>query len=476
MIQILKWLSEKLPEGLQFNNNNYKEFFDKIYTKNLELCGCSTKGEFLSDSPREFFAGLHDHMRGLHSEFIRYVLTISPDLDDRIPPYKLPILTFQDFLMPFLRGLKNLPGFPNGNIYLLIDDADNLSKTQTKILNTWLATRTQPEISIKVSAQIGMYKSFITANGTSVGSPHDYQETNISDKYTTSRTIYYKQVNDILEKRLKLAGISNVTPKQFFPEYLSQEEAIRKEAERLRAEWEINGRGNRPEDDSLRYARPNYIRDLGGSRKARSTYKYAGLEHLVHLSSGVIRYVLDSAAYMYDETIKANNMQEVMFIPCDIQDSVAREQAEKIMFTQFRKLEKDEEVIKNPIGNAQKLQNLILSLGYTFHDILVSDRSERRVFSFALTNTPTEGIKSILDFGVQTGYLYESTIGNKSGTGRTWRYIMNRGLAPIFTLDPTGFAGYLFVTNEDLSSAISYGKRLRNVDSIYQPEQLTFFD
>jgi len=194
------------------------------------------------------------------------------------------------------------------------------------------------------------------------------------------------------------------------------------------------------------------------------------------LSSGVIRYVLDSAAYMYDETIKANNMQEVMFIPCDIQDSVAREQAEKIMFTQFRKLEKDEEVIKNPIGNAQKLQNLILSLGYTFHDILVSDRSERRVFSFALTNTPTEGIKSILDFGVQTGYLYESTIGNKSGTGRTWLYIMNRGLAPIFTLDPTGFAGYLFVTNEDLSSAISYGKRLRNVDSIYQPEQLTFFD
>ena len=146
------------------------------------------------------------------------------------------------------------------------------------------------------------------------------------------------------------------------------------------------------------------------------------------------------------------------------------------MFSQFRKLQQDEEYVTGQLGCTQKLQNLIFSMGFTFHDILVSDRSERRVFSIALSNKPDEEISEVLEFGVQCGYLHEATIGNKEGTGRTWLYIMNRILSPEFVLDPTGFAGYLFVTNDALRSAMHRGKRLREADSTDNPEQLTFFN
>ena len=462
---------------LPFDEPEYQEFIKKVYFRRLRLCGCKIECEFRRTSAKDFFQALCDQMEDMHADFFSYIREISYESDISAPSYNLPLLSYLGFVVPFFQGLNKLPGFPKKNIYLFIDDADNLSKTQTQIINSWLATRTQPEISLKISAQIGKYKSYVSSNGTLVETPHDYQEVDISDRFTTSKTSYSKRVYEILEKRLNLAGIKNINPEMYFPPYDKQELAIKEEEERLRANWDTEGRGYRSGDDVLRYARPNYIRDLGGLRKARSTYMYAGLEHLVHLSSGIIRYIIDSAASMFDQTVKEKGMSQVtQFIPCNIQDDIARIKADKMLFSQFQKLEKDEDVLTGELGIVQKLQNLIFSMGHTFHEILLSDRSERRVFSIALSNKPTSDIQDVLDFGVQTGYLHMSIIGNKEGTGRTWLYIMNRCLAPHFILDPTGFAGYLFVTNANLLSAMYSGTLLRKLKSLDEPEQLNLFE
>ena len=132
----------------------------------------------------------------------------------------------------------------------------------------------------------------------------------------------------------------------------------------------------------------------------------------------------------------------------------------------------------NHLDNIEKLQNLICAMGQTFHDILVSDRSERKVFSIALSNAPDDEIKRVLKTGVRLGYLHEATIGNKAGNGRTWLYILNRRLAPSFVLDPTGFQGYLFMTNDDLHRAMTTGRQLRVIDDRLDGdvEQLSLFD
>ncbi len=106
----------------------------------------------------------------------------------------------------------------------------------------------------------------------------------------------------------------------------------------------------------------------------------------------------------------------------------------------------------------QQLKNLIDALGGCFSAILNSNASERRVFSIAFMDTPGEDLQEILDLGRSLGYFQFSTIGNKEGTGRTGLYILNRRLAPFYTLDPTSFAGYRFFMSKDIKLSLENPK------------------
>ena len=211
------------------------------------------------------------------------------------PAYDLPLLSFLRFIVPVFTELVSLPGFPCGkNIYFFIDDADNLSTTQTRILNTWIACRTQPTISLKVSAQYELYKTYLTSNDILIESPHDYQSVNISLRYTTNHIGNFKdKAIEILAKRLSTAGIEQ-KPEDFFPNYQIQEDGIQKEAQLIRDNYNTMGRGSRVDDDVRRYAIPNYIKKLGGTKNRGQLFRYAGLDNMIHLSSGIIRNLLDA--------------------------------------------------------------------------------------------------------------------------------------------------------------------------------------
>jgi hypothetical protein len=458
----------------------YQEFFEYSYSYSLALCGCDDVVSPDYTSSSAFFKSIWLHIRKLFIDFNKYIREISRS-DNFM--YDLPVFSFIRFIFPVIESLVDLPGFPKKkNIYLFLDDADNLSEIQTKILNSWLACRTQPTVSIKVSTQIGLYKSYYTTNDVLIESPHDYQNLNISYRYTTDTTAtnednYYRFAIRVLKNRLELANIKT-DPKEYFPPYQKQEEGINEQENRIREEYKTNPRGYRENDDVRRYAIPDYIKSLGGMRKSSMTYKYAGINNIIHLSSGIIRYLLDAASEMYDKML---NKYKDGFTNVDyrIQDIVMREQADKFLFSELRKADTstqsvDEEssvleTIASPQSDIDKLQNLINAMGKTFHDILISNRSERKVFSIALTNVPDHEIARVLSLGVRLGFLHEMRIGNKQGNGRTWLYVLNRCFAPLFTLDPTGFQGYLFMKNDDLHKAMNSGNQLRRVS---MPEAL----
>ncbi len=277
------------------------------------------------------------------------------------------------------------------------------------------------------------------------------------------------RVRKIVAVRLTLAGI-DPDPEKFFPVDVEQEKAIKTIADNLRANFETSGRGNKSSDDVVRYARPNYIRGLRGTSKSGYTYSYAGFEQLVHVSDGLIRQFLESASLMFSEEQAATEADNVITrIRAGIQHQVVFKQAEMLMFTEFEKiiLEAQNNTDHTHLKKVQKLGNLIQALGATFREILLSDRSERKVFSLAFSDEPDDEVSSVLRLGVQYGYFHESAIGNKEGTGRTRLYVLTRRLAPIFTLDVTGFAGYLFVTNSSIRQAIyDPGKMVRRLKEI----------
>ena len=378
-------------------------------------------------------------------------------------PYGGALCGYMDFLYPLLDGLRQLPFTPNGPSYLLVDDADYLSHTQTQVLNSWISTRTSNAVSIKVSTQL-RYKTFATVSGLPIQSPHDYQEVNIADVYTARGSTYMKRVHDIVAKRLVYADIQ-ATPEEFFPDDTKQEEAVAKIAAKIKAEWPETGRGFRPDDDATRYARPEYFKSLAGTSKSSHSYSYSGFQQLVDISSNLIRFFLEPAAQMFDEEVAKSTTTNVDCIRQGIQDKVVRGEAGRLMFEEFERLIGpqepvfgDTEATEHSSSTCEKLnslQRLLKVLGGTFRQKLISEDAERRVFSVALSGLPIPELVELFELGVTFGYFHRSTIGNKDGTGRTRLYVMSRRLAPHFNLDASSFAGYLWVTSAKLLEAIA---------------------
>jgi hypothetical protein len=379
-----------------------------------------------------------------------------------------------------LRQLRTLPFMPRGPIFLLLDDADNLNEPQTRILNSWVFCRTSSEVSLKISTQLN-YKTYRTVTDQRIDSPHDYSETNISSVYASARSRYSERISEIVRRRLLRAGIER-TPLEFFPGYEKQEEAIKEIAQVYVDQWEESGRGHRPRDDSYRYARPDYIRSLSGQRKSTSKYRYAGFEQLVYLSSGVIRFFLEPASKMYAEVCSTDPDQQIESINSAIQDRIMRDEADRFMFAEFEKLSTEGDLKDGSrVTKLDRLRNLIMALGGGFRVILLSDASERRVFSVAFSDAPDPEVVEIFALGVQYGYFHESSIG-KEGTGRTKLFVLSRRLAPFFSLDPTGFAGYKFVTNAVIRDAMVRPRGFvdnlgKNFGKVFEdPPQMTLFE
>ena len=419
-----------------------------------------------------------------YADISLYIKRLSFSRDPAI--YEGPLCDYTGFLCPLIEQARALPYFPHAPVYVLIDDADLLSIDQTRVLNSWIATRTSSTVSIKVSTQHD-YPTFQTFAGQAIRAPHDYQEINMVDIYTTKHSTYLSNVRNIVIKRLTKAEAPVTDPSAFFPDDKDQQDTIDAIADEIRANWPSRGRGTTASDDVVRYARPEFMRRLAGPSKSTSTYSYSGFEQLVHISSGQVRYFLEPAAEMYDEAKAEAGGRPVTFIRTGIQSDAVRKEADKLMFTDFEKILNDTGLGGTSADDAQqkktdKLRNLIRFLGGLFRRKLVSTDSERRVFSVAVSGDPDPDVSAVFEMGVRHGFFHRSSIGNKDGTGRTRLYVLTRRLAPHFNLDPSSFAGYQFITNSRLREAMGHPDRLlrrvRDIgfDGLADDPQLALFE
>ena len=374
--------------------------------------------------------------------------------------YNGPLCSYLDFLHPILLELKKTPFFPqNKPFFILIDDAGYLTKTQTQILNTWVSYRISYDVSLKISTQLD-YKSYKTTTNKTIDSPHDYSQVNITEIYTTPKNNFYRRIDDIVRKRLiKYLG-KEVESKTFFPPDKKQEEEIDRIREVLKQQHYNPDKHYAAGDASRRYASSEYMKFLK-SKRSGSTLSYAGFDNLVDISSGIIRHFLEPASIMFSENSSNNVNNSDNFIPDSIQDSIIKEYSKKFLEDEFSKVREAHgtKEANERLSKADKLYNLINSLGEVFHSIFVSNKAERVVFSVALNDTPDDELKEILDLAEHYGYLHKGTIGNKLGTGRARLYILSRTLAPFFKLDPTGFKGYQFMDSSSLKICLENPQR-----------------
>lgn len=373
-------------------------------------------------------------------------------------PYTGALCGYLDFLVPIIQEVRELSFMPQGPIFLLLDDADNLTLNMQKVLNTWVSCRTTNDVCLKISTQM-RYKTYRSLNGFLIESPHDYSEIDLSTIYTSKRNHYYDRIKQIVERRLQLAGLE-ITAEEFFPRNEEQEKKIEEFAEALRqAHARGEGRGSRASDDVNRYARPSYMASLAGASKNSANFSYAGFKTLVDISSGIIRYFLDPAARMYSAII-SEGANQPNHIPHSVQDKAVKEWSEEFVLLDFEKLKSTQmQDGTTDVDLPRRLVNLVRSMGEAFRQrILNKEHSERRILSVMVPEL-TPQLEQVFNLGIEWGYFQASTVTSKEGGGRKRIYLLNRRLTPYFKLDPSYWAGHMSVTLEHLEIACNDPQR-----------------
>lgn len=457
---VLGSVLQTFNEQLDDYSDDIKEFFQNCFAKYVIQAGYEGAIDLSCDgcAGRDLILRMVRIVEAMEQECKKYCnrLALSRDLS---VPYSGSLADFVDFVSPVIIGLKQISLFPQGKpLFILIDDAGYLNLAQTKVLNTWVSYRSTKDICLKISTQLD-YKTHLTANDKRIDAPHDYSEINISTVYTSKTSEYNNRIREIVKKRLGKYLNLSIDPEAFFPVDVEQERAIETIAEKLSQDKHDKERPYAGGDAARRYARPDYIKDLQKKHKSGSHYSYAGFNQLVAISSGIIRYFLAPAQEMYSVMMSKNPNTEINEIVPGVQDEVIKRYSDSFLQGQFDEIRKDQGMPDFTLEKADKLYNLVDSLGELFHVILVSDASERRVFSVALTDSPDEELYEILDLCEHYGYFHKRTIGNKNGTGRNRMYVLSRVLAPHFKLDPTSFAGYKFMSSATLKVALTNKKK-----------------
>lgn len=480
LICTFKYLScESLYSSSNVILDEVKSFFTNTFMPILRLVGEPTEEYVINsnDSISMIFNLMSIIVERSYTTAINYAKQLA--FSQELIPYTGVLFDYLDSYLPVVAKLKNLSGFPKGPVFLLVDDAHWLSETQTKILNSWVSSRTSHICSLKISTQYE-YKTYYTTTGATIETPHDYSSIDMSTIYTgNNKGKYRSRIADIVSRRLGDCGFPNTDANSFFPEDVEQEKKIKEIAEQHRRKYDEGmGRGYNRSDDALRYSRADFIKSLAGTSKSSSTYSYAGFSQLVHLSSGIVRHFIEPAYRMYAETESRYPDKTIEYIPQAVQNDIVRNEADSLLFSEFERLKWTSISSQVATEDIAKLENLVNGLGGLFRQILLSNKSERRVFSFAFSDTPSVEVERIIQIGVSNGFFQKSTIGKKDSStgGRTRLYVMNRRLSPIWNLDPSGFAGYLFVTNRFIETLMCdstrYLRRVKSNEEQHDPNQL----
>ena len=354
--------------------------------------------------------------------------------------YEGPLFFFDSLLAPLADFFLDEVGL---RLFVLVDDGDDLPMSHTVVLNSWIARR-RSSLVFKVSTMY-TYKTYKTRSGSRIQQPHDFIEYDIATRFLENDSEdYVGLIREICIKRLTQVGMCDdagkvVAPEVFFPQEKTQEERVAETRARLTKEYRKRYSGRAVGDNVYRHLTSEYMKELN-QRRALGSYRYAGFKTLAVLSGGLVRDFIICAQRMYDDASRGD-AGPIKAIPPSIQDEVVRKRADAMLL----EIEDAKQKRAGSKEDWRAVGRLVTGLGATFKKKMLSDDSERRVFSFAFQSRPNETLLKLLNLAIGEGYLVRGFISKKEGIGRRYLYVLTRRVAPAFSLDVSAYSGYLSV-------------------------------
>ena len=348
--------------------------------------------------------------------------------------------TFMTWAVPLLNCLRQIPRLSATHFSIMMDDAQLLNYHQNQLLNSWISYRDNSLFSFKVATTRIDRPSLNTSTGSTILENHDFLTVDMEPPYHNKFTEYGDMAREIIMRRLNVIN-SEKTPAEFFPVNAQFEQDM--EAFKLQTEKEAKqkyGDNNKKISDYVyKYARARYFKEL--SSKANIP-PYSGFDTLVHISTGVIRNLLQPCFRMYDKAradLRDTPGAPVLEIPSSIQTQVIKDMS----LEKWNYIKTD--ITKNVQGcsgeKAEQIFNLFENLSILFQKRLRSDISEPRAITFTISEVGSpeyQKVFELLNIARKAQILYTYFSSAKDDGGKETYFVPNRILWPSKKLDPCG--------------------------------------
>jgi hypothetical protein len=384
--------------------------------------------------------------------------------------------TFLMLVLPILEAIRGTKAFRETHFSLLIDDAQDLNEHQRRLMNSWLGYRENSVFSIKMAiAGIRTY-DFSTAHGGSILEGHDYVTVDLQRPVQNKDSEFGQFAKNVIAKRLANAGIT-VSPDLFFP--VSKAFVARLDKAKTQAESDAEGRGytsgsKQYNDYVYKHGRASYFRNR--DPKANKPV-YSGFSTITHLSTGVIRNLLQPCFVMFERQMSKNSGKPPKEVEPDVQDDVVKTQSDRLWELIENNLEK--RLPNCTMEDGQAIARLFTRLAEYFRERLLHHASEPRVVTFIISERDHPDyvkVERLLLLAERAQVVYVRLGTSKKGGGRENYYVPNRMLWPRYGLDAHGQHGRASLKAQDLWAAASANAPL-SFDQVTAPlEQGKLFD
>jgi hypothetical protein len=361
--------------------------------------------------------------------------------------------TFLMLVLPVLEAIRSTKAFRDIHFSLLIDDGQDLNEHQRRLMNSWLGYRENSVFSIKMAiAGIRTY-DFSTAHGGSILEGHDYVTVDLQRPVQNKDSEFGQFARSVVAKRLANAGIT-VPPDDFFP--VSKAFVARLGTAKAQAEADATARGygsgsKQYNDYVYKHGRAGYFRNR--DPKANKPV-YSGFGTITHLSTGVIRNLLQPCFIMFERQMSKNGGKPPREVEPDVQDEVVKTQSDRIWELIENNLEKRLPNCSAEDGLA--IARLFTRLAEYFRERLLHHDSEPRVVTFIISERDHPDyakVERLLLLAERAQVVYVRLGTSKKGGGRENYYVPNRMLWPRYGLDAHGQHGRASLRAQDLWAA-----------------------
>ena len=373
---------------------------------------------------------------------------------------------FFNVVMPVLEAVRQCRRFQRSHFSLLVDDLQDLNDHQQRLVNSWIGYRDHSLFSVKAAvAGLRTYNMENTYGGVLLEG-HDYVSIDLQRPVQSGQSEFGKFAQQVIERRLRNAGLK-VRAAEYFP--VSPTFTKRLGTAKARAEDDAEKRGMARGSKAFRdfvykYGRAYYFRD----RDAKANKPvYSGFETLTHLSTGVIRNLLQPCFWMVEQRMAEMKGVLPKVIPSDVQDNVIKFQSDRLW--DFINSSLDARIADCSVEDARRISRLFARLGEYFRDRLLHHASEPRVLVFVVSETDHPSwpkTQRLLSIAERAQLIYIRTGTSKKGGGRETYYVPNRMLWPRYGLDVHGQHGRASLRARDLWAAAEHDSPIHVKDEV----------